>query len=230
MSMTFTTRDEEAFEIPSGIDELDGFRNWAFSARFPQRGRISFLDGIVEIDMSPEEVNSHGTLKEAITTAISNFARDRDLGRVFPDGTFLVNERANIANEPDVMFCTWETMLSKRVEIRESRPGNHRLMELRGSPDVVVEIVSQSSIRKDKKILREKYFKAGVREYWLVDARSDEIHFELLVRGAGRFRATRPGRDGSHLSSVFHRRVRITRELDRVGLWQYDIEWIEPRS
>lgn len=103
-------------------------------------------------------------------------------------------------------------------------------MELRGSPDVVVEIVSRSSVRKDKKILREKYFKAGVQEYWLVDARGDKIGFELLVRGAGRFRATRPGKDGSHLSNVFQRRVKITRELDRVGLWQYDLEWIEPRS
>lgn len=226
MSLTFTTRDEEAIEIPSGIDTLNGFRRWAFSPRFPQRGRISFLDGVVEIDMSPEEIDSHVTLKEALTTAISNFARDRDLGRVFPDGTLLVHEEVNIASEPDVMFCTWETMLSKQAEICESRPGNRRLMELRGSPDVVVEIVSRSSVRKDRTILREKYYDAGIREYWLIDAQGEKIDFELLVRGDGRFRATRPGKDGSHLSTVFQRRVRISRRRDRVGLWLYDIEWI----
>jgi Uma2 family endonuclease len=228
MSLTFTTRDEEAIEIPSGIDTLSGFRRWAFSPRFPQRGRISFLDGVVEIDMSPEEIGSHGTLKEALTTAISNFARDRDLGRVFPDGTLLVNEQANIANEPDVMFCTWQTMLSKRVEICQSAPGNDRWMELRGSPDVVVEILSRSSMRKDRTILREKYFDAGIREYWLIDARGEKIDFELLVRGSSRFRSTRPGKDGSHLSGVFQRRVKIGRQRDRVGLWLYEIEWIDP--
>lgn len=230
MSMTFTTRDEESVDVPSGIDNLAAYRRWAFSRHFPERGRISFLDGRVEIDMNPEEVNSHSTLKEALTTAFSNFVEDHDLGRVFPDGMLFTNEKANVANEPDLMFCSWKTLLSKRAEIKESRPGNRRLMELRGSPDVVVEIVSRSSVRKDKQVLRQKYFEAGVQEYWLIDAQGDEIQFELLVRGTGRFRAARPGKDGSRLSRVFERRVLLTRERDRIGLWKYRVEWIEPRG
>jgi Uma2 family endonuclease len=142
----------------------------------------------------------------------------------------LVNEAANIANEPDLMFCTWETLVTKRAEIKESRPGNRRYLELRGSPDVVVEIVSRSSARKDKKILRQKYFKAGVKEYWLIDAQGKTINFQLLVRGSGRYRSTRPGKDGSHMSEVFHRRVRITRDRDRNGLWKYRIDWSESRK
>lgn len=228
MSLTFTSFDETTIEIPSGADTLDGFRRWAFSRRFPERGRISFLDGMLEVDMSPEEINAHVTLKGALTTALAVFVDDRDLGRVFPDGVLFVNINANVANEPDLMFCSWETLQKQRVRILETRPGNRQFMELRGSPDVVVEIVSKSSVRKDKKILREKYFEAGVREYWLIDARGDHIRFEILSRGTGRFRTARPGRDGSVLSKVFQRRVRITRELDRVGLWNYRIEWLNP--
>lgn len=230
MLLTLTTRDEEAIEIPAGIDTLNGFRRWAFSPRFPDRGRISFLDGTVEIDMSPEEIDSHSSLKDAVMVSLSNFVEDRQLGRVFGDGVLLVNRAANIANEPDVTFCAWETLISRRAEIYESKPGSRRFLELRGTPDVVVEIVSQSSGRKDKKTLREKYFQAGVQEYWLIDAQGEDIEFELLVRGERRFRSTRPGKDGSHLSSVFQRRLKITREKDRIGLWKYHVEWLTPRS
>jgi Uma2 family endonuclease len=230
MSMTITTFDETAFDIPSGVDTLNGFRRWAYSRRFPQRGRISFLDGELEIDMSPEEIDSHSTLKDALLVAMSNFVEDRQLGRVFGDGVMLVNVLANIANEPDVTFCAWQTLISKRAELRETKPGSRRFMELRGSPDVVVEVLSRSSDRKDKKILRQKYFEGGVREYWLIDARGRTIEFDLLTRGTGRFRTVRPGKDGSRLSAVFQRRIRVTRELDRIGRWKYRIEYLPPQS
>lgn len=230
MSMTITRFDEIAVDIPAGIDSLEDYRRWAFSPRFPQRGRISFLDGELEIDMSPEEIDSHATLKGSLTVSMYNFVEMHDLGRIFADGVMIVNPQANIANEPDLMFCTWETLLSKRAEIKESRPGNRRYMELRGSPDVVVEIISRSSVRKDSKILRKKYFEAGVSEYWLIDAQGEKIVFELLVRGAGRFRAVRPGKDGGRLSTVFQRRVVFSRDIDRIGHWKYRIEWLEPRG
>lgn len=230
MSMTITTFDETAFDIPSGVDTLNGFRRWAYSRRFPERGRISFLDGKLEIDMSPEEIDSHSTPKGAIFAAMLNFNEMHDLGRVFPDGTMVVNVRANIANEPDVTFCSWQTLQSGRVEIKSSLSGKRRYMELRGSPDVVVEIVSRSSGHKDKNILRQKYYDAGIREYWLIDAQGESIDFELLTRSSGRFRAVRAGKDGSRLSAVFKRRIRITRELDRIRLWKYSIEYLPLHS
>ena len=135
MSMTLTTRDEEFIEIPSGIDTLNGFRRWAFSSRFPERGRISFLDGMVEIDMSPEEANSHVTLKGALQASMHALADDQGWGQVFSDGMLLINCEANIANEPDIMFCRWETMEAGLATLRESRPGNRRFLELHGSPE-----------------------------------------------------------------------------------------------
>jgi hypothetical protein len=35
--------------------ELEGFRRWAFSAEFPEIGRIDYLAGDVEVDTSPED-------------------------------------------------------------------------------------------------------------------------------------------------------------------------------
>jgi len=227
MSMTITSQDEKTVVIPAGIDSLNAFRHWVFSGGFPERGRISYLDGVMEIDMSPEEIDSHVTLKGALTNSMWQFVEEFDLGRVFADGALLVNRDANIANEPDLMFCTWQTLISQRVEIKETKPGNRRYMELNGSPDVVVEVVSRASIRKDKKILRQKYFSAGVREYWLIDASGAEIDFQLLTRGVRQFRNVRPGKDDSRLSTVFNRRIRMVREPDRIGMWRYRIEWLQ---
>ena len=38
-----------------------------------------------------------------------------------------------------------------------------------GAPDLVLEVLSPSSKRKDMLLKTAKYMKAGVREYWIVD-------------------------------------------------------------
>ena len=37
------------------------------------------------------------------------------------------------------------------------------------------------TVQKDTKRLREAYHRAGVPEYWLVDARGQEIVFQILI-------------------------------------------------
>jgi Uma2 family endonuclease len=47
-----------------------------------------------------------------------------------------------------------------------------RLVDVRvfkGAPDLAVEILSPSTADKDRKIKRELYQRAGVKEYWLID-------------------------------------------------------------
>jgi len=53
-------------------------------------------------------------------------------------------------------------------------------------PDLVVEVLSPSTARRDRGPKRDIYERNGVREYWLVDPRRREI--TVLVRGVdGRF-------------------------------------------
>jgi len=40
---------------------------------------------------------------------------------------------------------------------------------IEGSPDLVIEVLSPSTKRKDMAIKLKKYIETGVREYWLVD-------------------------------------------------------------
>ncbi|MCL2026678.1 MAG: Uma2 family endonuclease [Leptospirales bacterium] len=49
-----------------------------------------------------------------------------------------------------------------------------------GAPDLVIEILSPSTRRKDKYLKRELYQKAGVREYWIVSPDDSEIEVHLF--------------------------------------------------
>src|SRR5207248_1954776 len=74
----------EAFEInvPPAAQSLEGFRAWAVSDDFPERGRIAFLDGEVFVDMSPEEIHDHGQVKLEITTALFGLVKKLKSGQV----------------------------------------------------------------------------------------------------------------------------------------------------
>jgi Uma2 family endonuclease len=95
-------------------------------------------------------------------------------------------------------------------------------VEIVGSPDWVMEIVSPRSIKKDKVLLREAYFKAGVGEYWLVDALGEEVDFQILVPGDKEYQAV-DGQDGWLASPTFGKSFRLERSKDDDGLLQYTL-------
>lgn len=53
---------DQQVRIPETAWTLDGFRQWAVSDDFPQRGCISFIGGEIIVDMSPEELSTHNAL------------------------------------------------------------------------------------------------------------------------------------------------------------------------
>ena len=67
--------------VPANVFDLPSFRRWATSDEFPEEGRISFLNGQLEIDRSPEEFFSHGDPKGEITSVLWSLVRDQNLGR-----------------------------------------------------------------------------------------------------------------------------------------------------
>jgi hypothetical protein len=58
---------DKSIRVPADAHTLAGFRRWALSDVFPDRGRIAFLDGEIDIDMSPEEIRSHSDPKTELT-------------------------------------------------------------------------------------------------------------------------------------------------------------------
>jgi Uma2 family endonuclease len=210
-------------EIPArAVATLDGFCDWATSDAYPERGRFSFLNHEVLIDMSPEELETHNKVKTEVVRAIANLNEQLDLGEVFSDGTLVKNEKAGLSTEPDGTLVTWETSEAGRVcfEIRKDRQGQY--LELQGTPDWVLEVVSRSSVKKDTHDLRGTYHRAGIGEYWLIDAQEEDIVFQILVRRRTRYVAV-TARDGWYPSPVFGRSFRLERRRNRAGRWQYKL-------
>jgi Uma2 family endonuclease len=216
-----------AVSIPASVRDLNSFREWAHSEQFPQGGKITFLGGEILIDMSPQEIETHAKVKGDIYIDLGHFVREQNLGRMLPDPTLLINEDADLSSEPDAIFSSWDSLVSGRVAYRERREASGRHIDLVGSPDMVLEVVSRSSFDKDSRKLAVKYFKAGIDEYWLVDARGKEIDFRILVRSKNRYRKQPTDADGFIASKVFSRRFQLTRGPEPGGGYQYRLE-IQP--
>lgn len=119
------------------------------------------------------------------------------------------------------MFASWQTIESGKLVAPAEKQGLHTALV--GTPDWVCEIVSDSSVEKDTRVLREAYHAAGVPEYWLIDARGDEIDFQVLAHGPDGYSPVSP-EGGWHRSAVFDLQFELTRHRDRVGWWQYDLK------
>ena len=211
---------EESVRIPDRVVDLKAFRAWARSASFPQKGRIAFLDGEVWIDMSPEELFTHNVVKGRFAVVLDGLVTSSRLGRYFHDRTLVSNPEADLSTEPDGTLVTYDSFRSGRVRMVK---GKHGVMELEGSPDIVLEVVSPSSVKKDTVVLRELYWKAGVREYWLIDARRAQPRFDLLRRGRSDWLLSR-GQGGWLASGVPGRSFRLFVKPDEIGLAEYTLE------
>ncbi|MBI1903456.1 MAG: Uma2 family endonuclease [Planctomycetia bacterium] len=203
--------------IPADVYTLRKFRAWAHSRDFPETGKISFISGHIEVDMSPENMDSHNPVKGEVFATLLKLVRKHDLGRVWPDGALLVNHDADLATEPDVVFSGWKSLQSGKVRIAPFGTQSTARVELVGTPDLVVEVVSPSSVTKDTDRLFKGYFAAGIEEYWLIDARGDSVSFEIFSRSRRGYVPVPVGRDGYRLSPLFGRKFRFVRRTDRLG-------------
>ncbi len=209
---------ESRILIPGGIDSLAAYRRWAQSDSYPESGWVSYLNGTIWVDPSMEEFISHNRIKQAFNGMFYNLLILDASGCWVPDRMLLVNVAANLASEPDGMFYFWETMKSKRLIMVPGVKSGY--MELEGTPDAVLEIISNSSVSKDRRDLRELYWKAEIPEYWLVDARKEDIRFDILRHGKDGYEESLL-EDGWVRSNLLQRWFRIERTVDPVGIAQF---------
>lgn len=213
--------DGEAVHIPAWVADLDSFRRWVLSDEVSEKLRACFLDGEVWIDMSKEQAFTHNQVKNEFNITLGGLVKAGRLGRYFPDGMLVTNEGANLSAGPDAVFVSHGSLSEGKVRLVEGRQGG--VVELKGTPDMVLEIVSDSSVKKDTVTLRELYWEAGIPEYWLEDARGEEPEFTILRRGPRDYAAVR--RQGGWLkSAVFGKSFRLTRQTAEDGNPEYTLE------
>ena len=221
--LTLFVHDEpQALKIPAEANTFDGFRRWVTSDDFPERGKISFLEQQVIVDMSPEYLETHNLIKTEVTIVIGGIVRESRTGLFCSDRVLFSSRVADLATEPDAMFVTYDNLKAGRTELVKGKSQPDATIELLGAPTWVLEIASKSSRKKDGKILPKNYFDAGVDEYWIIDALGKEIEFQNLTRGNDSFVAAQPS-DGWHDSPTFGRAFRLERSTDDDGFCQYTL-------
>ncbi len=212
-----------SLEVPF-VQSLVEFRDWAASDIYPQQGRIDFIAGRIEVDMSPEDLYCHGILKTRLVVALGQIIDAGDLGELFTDRTRVSSPQADLSAEPDLVFVSYDTLESGRVRRVPKATGEpRRFVELEGAPDLVIEIVSDESVGKDTQRLPAAYFQAGVPEFWLLDARKDRLGFQIHLPTAAGYEPGIPDADGFQYSAVFDRSFRLTRRPARAGGWRYEL-------
>jgi Uma2 family endonuclease len=214
---------DDRVTIPSTAFDHPGYRTWVTSPAYPDGVRTTYVEGEVLVEMSPESGETHNKVKTALTVTIGAFVREHDLGEVYSDGMLLTHAEAGLSTEPDLCFVSWAGFADGRVRLQPREGSQSDYIELLGAPDLVVEIVSDSSVRKDTRLLPDIYGRAGVREYWLIDARGDEIRFQIFSNSGTGFVASADPLLPQE-SGVLEGRWQLTRSRNRAGRFAYALD------
>jgi Uma2 family endonuclease len=203
--------------IPGWVKNLDSFCRWASSEEYPEHGWFSYLNGSIWVDLSMEEMN-HNQVKGVFAIVVGGLILAGRLGRYFHDRMGLSNPGANLATEPDGMFVSRKSLRVGRARLVLGKGDSP--IRIEGTPDMTLEVVSPSSVYKDTVELLDLYWRAGIREYWLVDPRGKSVAFDILCHTATGYVAA-PKQRGWIPSAVFGKSFKLTQKTNLDGYPEY---------
>jgi Uma2 family endonuclease len=99
----------------------------------------------------------HNELTFALGALLQQYVRSRGLGRVSGDVLVILDEAKDLAYAPDIVFVATENL----DRIREGK--------VYGPPDLVVEVLSPTTMQRDVGKKKRIYHAYGVQWYWVVD-------------------------------------------------------------
>ncbi len=131
-------------------------KKWTYEEyyRLDDEKRYEILSG--ELIEMPSPSSEHQIISAKIFTKLNNYIETNGLGIVLYSPLDIVFDEKNIF-QPDIVFISRE---------------NKQIIQERGifgPPDLIVEVLSKSTEKRDRGIKSKAYAKFGVKEYWLVD-------------------------------------------------------------
>ena len=153
-------------------------------ARLPDDERYELIEGKLIPMPSPKEI--HQALSGTLFMSVGMFVRVAGLGRIYFAPFDVILSATNVV-QPDLIFIS-----SSRAHIITED-------NIRGAPDLLVEILSPSTAGYDRTTKRDLYERHGVPEYWLVDPYAKTI--TVLILGADGYRAYAVFGEGDILTS-----------------------------
>ena len=124
--------------------------------------------------MTPAPKTKHQRVSFNLTIALGSFVKQRSLGMVLAAPCDVIFSDENIV-QPDLLFVS----TARAAIVTEDN--------IRGAPDLVVEIISETTRKKDEVTKRKLYERFGVVEYWIVDPELETVKiFKRAEQGYGR--------------------------------------------
>ncbi|MBI4330707.1 MAG: Uma2 family endonuclease [Chloroflexi bacterium] len=139
--------------------------------------RYELLEGELVVAPSPNE--QHQSVSRNLEFLLFQYVKDNNLGTVYY-APFDVHLGENVL-QPDIMYISQD----RRHVITKD--------EIRGAPDLVIEILSPGTADKDRGLKRRLYARHGVREMWIVDPEAETIE------------VARPAKSGFETAGVYKR-------------------------
>jgi Uma2 family endonuclease len=137
--------------------------------QFPEDGkRYEILEG--ELVVTPAPHLGHQGAATALAAVLYNHVDQHGLGKVLAAPCDVLLSEISVV-EPDLLFVS-----------RERRQIMERAF-IRGAPDLVVEILSPSTARRDREAKMKLYAQYGVPNYWLIDPDAREAVAYVLQQG-----------------------------------------------
>ena len=184
--------------LPSSIPDFHNRISYEqFLDMFDEDTRAEWVHGEV-VYMSPASL-IHQDLTGFLSAILRYYVEFCDLGMICP-APFQMKTGPHLpGREPDILFINTNHL----DRLRENF--------LNGPADMVVEIISPESVRRDRQDKFLEYEKGGVREYWLIDPMRKQAEFFTLKD----HRFQQISIDENH----------IFQSLVLTGLW-LNVEWL----
>jgi Uma2 family endonuclease len=148
-----------------------------------------WVDGEVIVQMPPKR--PHQRVVAFLLQIMGPFIQLFQLGELLPAPFEMRAIPDGPAREPDLIFVAREHL---------DRLSQERLS---GPADLVVEVISDDSVARDRADKFYEYQEAGVREYWILDSRPGRERTDFYVLDdKGRYRPVPPDADGRYHSTI----------------------------
>ena len=126
----------------------------------PDDERYELLNG--NLMMVPAPNRKHQRILGRLYIELSRFSQEHELGEVYVAPFDVVLSDTDVV-QPDLLFI--------------SRARGHTITDdnVRGAPDLVIEILSPSTADRDLGYKHDLYGRHGVLEYWIVDPMAETV-------------------------------------------------------
>ncbi|MCZ6793598.1 MAG: Uma2 family endonuclease [Planctomycetota bacterium] len=140
---------------------------------FPEDGqRHEIIDG--DHCVTPSPSSYHQSILSRLHYQLFDQIENTGRGRVLPAPMDVLLSKVDIV-QPDILV------------VLEPRTIDITPKNVQCAPDLIVEILSEATADRDRRLKKSLYEKSGVAEYWIVDPESRAVEQHVLKKATGRF-------------------------------------------